>query len=178
MRPSHGQAPGAGCERLEALLGVGKPIELPGGQRLPGRAALRELRTGVEVEMLSYVAGCDAMKPLDCVGTAEEARLALCLAEERRRRRRLGGGAAAGEAGSGGVRGHCGRCDQGLPRFFRSAAWATARRRGGAAAAGGEDASGGDPAEAGLLDAFNDEHLMPAWFESTARRLWDERGKY
>ena len=48
----------------------------------------------------------------------------------------------------------------------------------GAAAAGGEDASGGDPAEAGLLDAFNDEHLMPAWFESTARRLWDERGKY
>ena len=130
-----------GCELFEALLGLRPAATPPGRAALPTPAALPHLSDkAVERRLLSYVPGCTGLRPLDCVGSVAETRLALSLAEGRR------------EA-----------CGCAPTRFFRSDAWARARP------APGEDAA------FALLDDFNAEHNMPAWFESTARRLWAER---
>ena len=130
-----------GCELLEALLGLRPAAQPPGRAALPTPATLPHLSDkAVERRLLSYVPGCTGLRPLDCVGSVAETRLALSLAEGRRQ-----------------------ACGCASPRFFRSDAWAKVRPAPGEAAA------------FALLDDFNEEHSMPAWFESTARRLWTER---
>lgn len=146
------QMSGATMQRFEELIGARGATRLPDGRTLPGKEALERLRAAgqanPETRMLEYVDGHTALKPLDCVGTKEEARLALFLAE----RRRLAWARREG-------------LEPKPPRFFRSGVWAKARRevRAGLGELGA------------LLDEFNGEHLLPAWLEPLMRGLHDDR---
>jgi len=114
--------------RFDELCGMRRDVRLPDGRTLPGRAALAEMPPSPEVRCLRYLPGCDALKPLDCVGTAAEAKLALWLALCRRTERTHATGgarsaAAAGDPdGRGGASPH-GVSDDHVPRYFRSASW-------------------------------------------------------
>ena len=140
----------AAAKRFDELLGVGLDTRLPDGRKLPGRAQLAALKTGPEKAMLTYLPGVDQLKPLDCVGTAEEARLALMLAERQC--------AAYSEQHKLGA----------LPAYFRSATWQRVR-------AGLQQTETHGAATARILDEYNEENLMPTWLEPTARRLFSER---
>ena len=129
--------------RFEELLGARGTTRLPDGRALPGRDALAKAkaaapRGSAEARMLAYLDGHTALKPLDCVGTKEEARLALFLAEKRyhayavARGGEAGSGASHAAAATGDDEDTCPPCTGATttraprmaPRFFRGAVWA------------------------------------------------------
>lgn len=140
--------------RFSELLGVRGVTLLPDGRELPGRQQLSHLKTGPEAAMLAYEDGHDALKPLDCVGSKEEALLALWLAEHKR------------EAW---VRTTCRPVD-GIgclekPHYLKSERWK----------AMAADVNANVAQHAALLDDYNEEHNMPPWFAKLARKLHEER---
>ena len=146
------QVSGPPMQRFEELLGARAITRLPDGRTLPGKEALERLsasgQKSPETRMLSYLDGHTALKPLDCVGTKEEAQLALFLAE----RRRVAWAKREGH-------------EPKLPRFFRGGVWAKAR---------GEVRTN-IRRVAALLDDFNGEHLLPAWLEPLMSELHAQR---
>jgi hypothetical protein len=154
--------------RFEELIGCRGATRLPNGRQLPGKDALAALHAagkgGAEARMLSYLKGHTLLKPLDCVGTKEEARMALLLAERRRdawvcrqcsdARTESARGAGAGNTGASAP-----------PRFFRGGVWQRARA----------EVLASLPTLAPLLDDFQTEHLLPPWLEPTLRKLHTQR---
>ena len=146
-------------------------VKLPDGRQLPSRHTLATMKAGgaskattsTEALMLEYLDGHDTLKPLDCVGSIDEARLAMWLAERRHAKWATKMVATAKGGSSGG--------SMRPPSYFGSAAWRVVRE-GLEQGRQGEAEGGG---ALGLLHEWNSEHLIPAWLEPTVRQLWDAR---
>ena len=192
----------AATARFDELLGIRSITRLPDGRALPGRAALEALqsgkvsshgvytRDGPEARLLSYLPGHDALKPLDCVGTKEEATLALWLADRRRQRwaKKIctrcetcegTGAGSSGGIGDSALGGTTSSKSDGAQQqqptqrrplaeasYFSNSRWKSIR-----AAVDGKDAA----VVLALLDDYNAENNQPPWFAKLARRLHEER---
>lgn len=190
----------AAAARFDELLGLRHAgTRLPDGRTLPGRAALEQLQNGrlqsnglyaadgPEAKLLAYLPGHDALKPLDCVGTSEEATIAMWLTERRRaqwaerRCRRCaegegGGGGGDGASGAGGGDGGNSQPSPpptnqrsstplGVPAYLATDRWKKVKAM-----------VEKDTARAlALLDEYNEENNHPPWFGKVARMLHDER---
>jgi hypothetical protein len=136
--------------RFDELCGRREQVRLPDGRMLPGRLALQNTPPGPESRCLRYCPGCDSLKPLDCVGTVEEAKLALWLARRRRLEHMASGGGGGG----------------GLPKYFSShGPWKQVQA----------ELDRAPEASLALLDEWNDDNLLPSWLEPTCRELFQER---
>ena len=185
----------AASARFDELLGLRNATRLPDGRALPGRTALEQLQSGrsqshglytadgPEARLLAYLPGHDALKPLDCVGTREEATLAMWLTERRRSRwagqmcsKCAGGSSGSSSAGSSSRSGETdpqpedGNRPPSRPPLTQPAYLATERWR--QVKAGMEKDL---PKALALLDEYNEENNHPPWFGKVARRLHDER---
>ena len=132
-----------------------------------GQAKSQGLYTadGPEARLLAYLPGHDSLKPLDCVGTQEEAVLAMWLTERRRTKwaeRLCVPCGPPSEARPPTQRGPLAQ-----PAYLSTDRWHKVK-------AGLErDAA----SKLALLDEYNEENNHPPWFGKVARKLHDERWK-